>query len=78
MGDRLHRFWTTSDLNSGFHGNGLLRYNGENVVNTLAPSILIGSSLYLQIMRISIISQTSLKFGQIEPRTLGLAALERL
>ena len=51
---------------------------GENVVSTLAPSFLIGSSSYLQVTRTSIISRTSSKFGQIGPRTAELAALERL
>ena len=49
-----------------------------NVVITLAPSFLIGSSSYLQVTRTSITSRTSLKFGQIGPRTAELAALERL
>ena len=49
-----------------------------NVVSTLATSFLIGSSSYLQVMRASITSGTSLKFGQIGPRTAELAALERL
>ena len=53
-------------------------YNGENVVNTLAPSFLIGSSSYLQVTRTSITSRTSSKFGQIGPRTTELAALELL
>ena len=47
-------------------------------MSTLAPSFLIGSSSYLQVTRISIISRTSSKFGQIGPRTAELAALERL
>ena len=51
---------------------------GENVVSTLAPSFLIGSSSYLQVTRTSITSRTSSKFGQIGPRTGELAALERL
>ena len=51
---------------------------GENVVTTLAPSFLIGSFSYLQVTRTSITSRTSSKFGQIEPRTAELAALERL
>ena len=38
---------------------------GENVVNTLAPSILIRSSSYLQVTRTTIISRTSLNLGQI-------------
>ena len=49
-----------------------------NVVSTLAPSFLIGSSSFLQVTRISITSQMSSKFGQIGPRTAELAALERL
>ena len=49
-----------------------------NVVSTLAPSFLIGSFSYLQVMRTSITSRTSSKFGQIGPRTAELAALERL
>ena len=51
---------------------------GENVVTTLAPSFLIGSSSYLQVTRTSITSRTSSKFGQIGPWTAELAALERL
>ena len=51
---------------------------GENVVSTLAPSFLIGSSSYLQVTRTSITSRTSSKFGQIEQRTAELAALERM
>ena len=49
-----------------------------NVVTTLAPSFLIGSSSYLQVMRTFIRSHTSSKFNQIGPRTAELAALERL
>ena len=49
-----------------------------NVVSSLAPSILIGYSSYLQVTRTSILSRTSSKFGQIGPRTAELAALERL
>ena len=49
-----------------------------NVVTTLAPSFLIGSSSYLQVTRTSITSRKSLKFGQIGPRTAELAPLERL
>ena len=49
-----------------------------NVVSTLAPSFSMGSSSYLQVMRTSITSRMSLKFGQIGPRTAELAVLERL
>ena len=51
---------------------------GENVVSTLAPSFLIGSPSYLQVMRTSITSRTSSKFDKIGPRTAELAALEHL
>ena len=50
----------------------------NNVVNTLAPLFLIGSSSYLQVMRTFITFRTSSKFGQIGPRTEELAALGRL
>ena len=49
-----------------------------NVVNTLAPSFLIGSSLFFQVRRTTIISRTSSNFSQIRPMTAELAALERL
>ena len=51
---------------------------GENVVKTLEPSLLIGSSSYSQITRTTIISRISSNLGQIRPRTAELAALERL
>ena len=51
---------------------------GENIVTTLAPSFLIGSSSYLQVTSTSITSRTSSNFGQIGPRSAELAALERL
>ena len=47
-------------------------------MNTLAPSFLIRSSLYLQVTRTSITSGRSLKIGQNGPRTAELAALEGL
>ena len=47
-------------------------------MNTLAPLFLIGYSSYLQVMRTTIISRTSSNLGQIRPRTVELAALERL
>ena len=49
-----------------------------NIVTTLAPSFFIGFSSYLQVMKTSIRSQKSSKFGQIGSRTAELAALERL
>ena len=48
------------------------------VVNTLAPSFLIRSSLFLQVRRTTMISRTSLNFSQIRQRTAELAALEHL
>ena len=47
-----------------------------NVVNTLAPSFLIGSSLFLQVRRTTIISRISLNSSQIQPRTAELPALD--
>ena len=47
-------------------------------MNTLAPEFLIGSSPYLQVTRITILSRTSSNLDQIRPRTAELAALERL
>ena len=49
-----------------------------NVVNTLASSFWIGASLFLQVRRTTIISRTSLNFGQIRPRTAELDALDRI
>ena len=47
-------------------------------MTTLAPSFLIGSSLFLQVTRTTIKSRTCSKFGKIGPGTNELAALERL
>ena len=49
-----------------------------NLVSTLAPSYLSGSSSYLQVTRTSIISRTSSNFSKIRAKTEELAALERL
>ena len=73
----LNMFEIRPDATTGFHGNHRVIMGG-NVVSTLAPSFLIGSSSYLQVTRTSIISRTSSKFGQIGPRAAELAALERL
>ena len=48
------------------------------MLSTLAPSFLMGSSSFLQVTRTTIKSRMSSKFGQIRPRTVELAALERL
>ena len=50
----------------------------EKLVATLAPSFLIGSSLFLQVTRTTIISRMGLKFGKIRQGTYELAALDRL
>ena len=47
-------------------------------MTTLAPSFLVGSSLFLQVTRTPIKSQMGLKFGSIRRMTYELAALERL
>ena len=48
------------------------------IVATLAPSILIGSSSFLEVTRIIIRSWMSSNFSQIRPWTAELAALECL
>ena len=47
-------------------------------MTTLAASFLIGSSLFLQITRTTIISRMGSKFGKNGPGTYELAALELL
>ena len=47
-----------------------------NVVKTLVPSFLIGSSPFLKVTRKTIKSWKSLKFDQIRPWTAELPALE--
>ena len=49
-----------------------------NVVNTLVPLFLIGSSSFLQVSGTTIKSRPSSKFDQIGPWTAELASLERL
>ena len=50
----------------------------NNVVTTLAPSFLIGSSSFLQATRKPIISRMGSKLGKIRPGTYELATLECL
>ena len=52
-------------------------YNGRNVVTTLVPSFLVGSSSFLQITRPSIKARMSLNLGNIPSLTSELAPLER-
>ena len=47
-------------------------------MTTLAPSFLVGSSLFLQVTRTLIKSQMGSKLGSIRLMTYELAALERL
>ena len=47
-------------------------------MTTLAPSFLIGSSLFLHVTRTTIKFRLRSKFGRIGPETYELAALERL
>ena len=49
-----------------------------NVVNTLAPLFLIGSSSFLQVRRTTVKSRMISKFDQIVLWTAELAALGRL
>ena len=51
-------------------------YNGSNVVSSLWPLFLIGSSPVLKEMRTTIKAWMSSNFGGIPPRTAELAALE--
>ena len=53
-------------------------YNGKNLVSTLAPSFLIGSSSFLQVTRTTIKAWMSSNLGRIQPLTSELVALERL
>ena len=53
-------------------------YNGENLVSTLAPSFLIGSSSFLQVTRTTTKAWMSSNLGRILPLTSELVALEPL
>ena len=50
----------------------------NNVVTTLAPSFLIGTSFFLQATSKPIIPRMSSKFSRIRPGAYELPALERL
>ena len=75
MHESLDEFKFRPDITTNPRVSEKLMYN---VVNTLAPSFLIGSSSFLQVTRTTIKSRTSSKFDQIRPWTADLAALERL
>ena len=53
-------------------------YNGRNVVTTLVPSFLDGSSSFLQITRPTIKAWMGLNFVKIPSHILELAPLEHL
>ena len=53
-------------------------YNGRNVMTTLAPSYLIGTSSFLQETGTCIKALMSSNFNQIRPLTTELPALKRL
>ena len=53
-------------------------YNGRNIVTTLVPSFLDGSSSFLQVTRPTIKVRMRLNFGEIPSLTSELAALEGL
>ena len=55
-----------------------LTYNGKDVVNAPAPSLLMGSSSFLQATRRAIRSRMSSKFSEFRPWTAELPALECL
>ena len=48
------------------------------IVATLAPSFLIGSSLFFRVTRTTIKSGQRVNLGPIGPRAVELAALERI
>ena len=79
-GERLHNVLRQIGSKLWWYGNRKppLTYNGENGVSTFSRLFLIRSFLYLQVMRTCIKSRTSSNFGQVEPLTTELAALERL
>ena len=51
---------------------------GENLVSTVAPSFLIGSSSFLEVTRTTIKTWMSSNLGRIPPPTSDLVALECL
>ena len=72
------QFWLDTNADSRVTCPWVSEKSMFNVVNTLAPSFLIRSSLFLQVRRTTIISRTTSNFSQIRPRTAELAALEHL
>ena len=73
MYESLYEFKFQPDTTTDSGASEKLMYN---VVNTLVPSFLIGSSSFFQVTRTTIKSRMSLKF--IRPWTAELAALDLL
>ena len=73
----LDEFEIQPDPTTGFHGN-IYCYNLKNGVAPFSRLFLMGSFSYLKVMMTYIRAWMSLKFGQIQPRTIELAALKRL
>ena len=65
----------TLELSANDRASEKLMYN---VVTTLVLSFLTGCYSFLEVWRTTIKTWMSLNFGQIQPRTAELAALERL
>ena len=80
MGERLHKVLgqILSELWFPWQQIGPIEFNGENLVSTLAPPLLIGSSSFLQVTRTAIKAWIGSKFGKIGLGSAELAALERL
>ena len=78
VGERLHKVSQQIGSKLWFYGNRKppLTYNGENDVSTFSRLFLIRFFLCLQVTRTCIKSRTSSNFGQIEPLTMELVALE--
>ena len=51
----------------------IIRHNGENLVSTLEPSFLIGSFLFLQVMRTIIKAWTNLNFDSVSITDFGVS-----
>ena len=72
------KFWPDTTTNSRVIcpcASEILMYN---VVNTLAPTLLIGSHSFSQVTRTTLKSGQSSNLMQIVPRAGELAALERI
>ena len=71
-------FWPDSISDFGVSCPWASEKSMNNVVTTLAPPFLIVSSSFLQVTRTTMISRMGLKFSQIRPWAVELAAFERM